>query len=86
VTELRIFEVFKGAVDACDPQASSLVALRQRRESRIPTFERVTLNVREAKSLECHQIVTKDRAKGAKTEQIQKTQIVAILQLAKGFS
>jgi hypothetical protein len=36
--------------------------------------------------VDCHQIVTKGRAKQAKTEQIQKAEIVAILQLAKGFS
>ena len=33
-----------------------------------------------------HQVVTKNRAKGEKMEQAQKTQIVAILRLAKGFS
>jgi hypothetical protein len=34
----------------------------------------------------CHQTVTKAGAKRSKTEQIQKTEIVAILQLAKGFT
>jgi hypothetical protein len=36
--------------------------------------------------LDCHQIVTKIGAKRAKTEQIQKTEIFVISQLAKGFS
>jgi hypothetical protein len=36
--------------------------------------------------LEYHQIVSKTGAKQAKTEQIQKIEIVAILLLAKGFS
>lgn len=35
---------------------------------------------------DCSQIVTKSGAKRAKTEQIQKTEIVAILRLAKAFS
>jgi hypothetical protein len=49
--------------------------------------ERVTLNVRDRPTgYDCQQIVTKSGARRTKTEQIQKTQIVAILQLAKGFS
>jgi hypothetical protein len=41
---------------------------------------------RDVETLECHQIVPKTGAKRAKTEQIQKTEILAILRLAKGFS
>jgi hypothetical protein len=33
-----------------------------------------------------HQIATKNRAKRAKMEQIQETEIIAIFRLAKGFS
>ncbi len=36
--------------------------------------------------LTCHQTVTKTGAKRAKTSKLQKTKIVAILRLAKGFS
>ena len=42
--------------------------------------------LREVENQKCHQIVTKPGAKRAKTKQIQKTEIVAILRLAKGFS
>jgi hypothetical protein len=35
---------------------------------------------------DCHQIVTKVGAKQAKINKLQKTEIIAILQLAKGFS
>jgi hypothetical protein len=38
------------------------------------------------KNCDCHQIVAKTGAKRAKAKQIQKTEIVAILRLAKGFS
>jgi hypothetical protein len=38
------------------------------------------------KATEFHQIVTKPGVNRTKMEQIQKTEIVAILQLAKGFS
>jgi hypothetical protein len=36
--------------------------------------------------LDCHQIVTKTGAKQAKISKLPKTEIVAILRLAKGFS
>jgi hypothetical protein len=35
---------------------------------------------------ECHQVVTISGAKRTKTEQIQKTETLAILRLANGFS
>jgi hypothetical protein len=41
---------------------------------------------RKVETLEGHQIVTINGAKRAKTEQIQKIEILAILRLAKGFS
>jgi len=54
-------------------------------EQNTPEF--VTLYVRKGLKLrDCHQIVTKTGAKQAKTSKLQKTEIVTILPLAKGFS
>jgi hypothetical protein len=51
-------------------------------------IERVTLMCARggAKTSDCHQIVTKTDAKQAKIGKLQKTEIVLILRLAKGFS
>src|SRR6267142_1103740 len=45
----------------------------------------VTLMPRKSMKGKCHQIATKTGATRAKTEQIQKAEILAILRLAKGF-
>jgi hypothetical protein len=45
-----------------------------------------TTEAGEIETIDCHQIVTKSGAKRTKTEQIQKTEILAILRLAKGFT
>jgi hypothetical protein len=47
--------------------------------------ERVTLMCASGQNFDCHQIVTKTRARPAKMEPIQKIEIRAILRLAKKF-
>jgi hypothetical protein len=49
-------------------------------------FELVTPMCARGQNYDCHQIVTKTGAKQAKISKLQKTEIIAILQLAKGFS
>jgi hypothetical protein len=50
------------------------------------SIRRYIVTIRVLETTDCHQIVTKDGAKQAKTNKLQKTQIQAKLRLAKGFS